>query len=491
MEGLVKHPIERWAPSITSDDLAYIIYTSGSTGKPKGVMLRHEGICNYLTAHPTNVLAYAVQADTERILSVTTISFDAALQDIGTAFFNGKTLVLATEEQANNPIELARLISGQRVDMVSGTPSRWLTWLTSGDFAEAIRYIRIARAGGEKFSGQLLELLKAKTSARIFNCYGPTETTVASNNKELTHAVSVTVGKPQLNVKEFVVDQDGNELPVGVVGELYIGGRGVARGYNNLDDMTRERFIAYQGERVYKSGDYAKWNADGDIVILGRTDNQIKLRGLRIELGEIENVMLKVEGLEKVVILIRKLNDKEHLCAYYTADRPIAPDALKAEISKSLTQYMVPTAYLQVDKMPMTPSGKTDVKALPEPVLAVSSAYEAPANPTEHIFCDIFASVLQIDKVGATDNFFESGGTSLVVTRVIIEADKAGLRITYGDVFAHPTPRQLARLVNGDKETDGQDEVADYDYGIINSLLKSNTLEAFKKERDCRWAMSC
>lgn len=481
VEGLVKHPIERWAPSITSDDLAYIIYTSGSTGKPKGVMLRHEGICNYLTAHPANVLAHAVQADTERILSVTTISFDAALQDIGTAFFNGKTLVLATEEQANNPIELARLISGQRIDMVSGTPSRWLTWLTSGDFAEAIRYIRIARAGGEKFSGQLLELLKAKTSARIFNCYGPTETTVASNNKELTHAVSVTVGKPQLNVKEFVVDQDGNELPVGVVGELYIGGRGVARGYNNLDDMTRERFIAYQGERVYKSGDYAKWNADGDIVILGRTDNQIKLRGLRIELGEIENVMLKVEGLEKVVILIRKLNDKEHLCAYYTADRPIAPDALKAEISKSLTQYMVPTAYLQVDKMPMTPSGKTDVKALPEPVLAVSSAYEAPANPTEHIFCDIFASVLQIDKVGATDNFFESGGTSLVVTRVIIEADKAGLRITYGDVFAHPTPRQLARLVNGDKETDGQDEVADYDYGIINSLLKSNTLEAFKK----------
>lgn len=167
MEGLVKHPIERWAPSITSDDLAYIIYTSGSTGKPKGVMLRHEGICNYLTAHPANVLAHAVQADTERILSVTTISFDAALQDIGTAFFNGKTLVLATEEQANNPIELARLISGQRIDMVSGTPSRWLTWLTSGDFAEAIRYIRIARAGGEKFSGQLLELLKAKTSARI------------------------------------------------------------------------------------------------------------------------------------------------------------------------------------------------------------------------------------------------------------------------------------------------------------------------------------
>ena len=183
---------------------------------------------------------------------------------------------------------------------------------------------------------------------------------MASNNAELTHAQFVTVGKPQLNVKEFIVDSDGNELPVGVVGELYIGGRGVARGYNNLDEMTRERFVDYKGERIYKSGDYAKW-------LLGRTDHQIKLRGLRIELGEIENVMLKVEGMKKVVIMIRKINDREHLCAYYTADREIAADALKAEISKSLTQYMVPTAYLQLAEMPMTPNGKTDVKALPNP----------------------------------------------------------------------------------------------------------------------------
>ena len=198
-------------------------------------------------------------------------------------------------------------------------------------------------------------------------------------------------------------------------------------GYNNLDEMTRERFVDYHGTRIYKSGDYAKWLPDGDVVILGRTDHQIKLRGLRIELGEIENVMLKVEGMKKVVILIRKINDKEHLCAYYTADREIAPDALKAEISKSLTQYMVPTAYLQLKEMPMTPNGKTDVKALPEPELAISSAQVEPANDTERAFCDIFADILQMDKVGATDNFFELGGTSLVVTRVIIEADKAGL----------------------------------------------------------------
>ena len=289
------------------------------------------------------------------------------------------------------------------------------------------------------------------------------------------------MGKPQLNVKEFIVDTDGNELPVGVVGELYIGGRGVARGYNNLEEMTRERFINYHNERVYKSGDYAKWLPDGDVVILGRTDHQIKLRGLRIELGEIENVMLKVKGMKKVVILIRKLNDKEHLCAYYTADREIAPEDLKAEIAKSLTQYMVPTAYLQLKEMPMTPNGKTDVKALPEPQLAVTSAYTEPVNETERIFCDIFANILQMDKIGATDNFFELGGTSLVVTRVIIEADKAGLHVAYGDVFAHPTPRQLARLITGGTENEGTDEVADFDYTPINTLLQRNTLNNFRR----------
>ena len=482
-ELLAESPSTPNIPSaqITPDDLAYLIYTSGSTGRPKGVMLRHEGICNYLYGHPANVFANGVLTDADRVLSVTTISFDAALQDIGMAYYNGKTLIVATEEQANNPLDLARLIQEQHINMVSGTPSRWQTWLTSDDFCKAISQVKICRAGGEKFSDALLQQMRSVTKARIFNCYGPTEITVASNNAELTNAEMVTVGKPQLNVKEFIVDADGNELPVGVVGELYIGGRGVARGYNNLDEMTRERFVEYHGERIYKSGDYAKWLPDGNVVILGRTDHQIKLRGLRIELGEIENVMLSVEGMKKVVIMIRKLNDKEHLCAYYTADHEIAPDALKAEISKRLTQYMVPTAYLQLKEMPMTPNGKTDVKALPEPQLAVSSAYVAPANDTEKAFCDIFAGILQMDKVGATDNFFELGGTSLVVTRVIIEADKAGLHVAYGDVFANPTPRQLASLITGEVVSDGPDEVADYDYTAINNFLQRNTLENFLK----------
>ena len=468
--------------SLTPDDLAYLIYTSGSTGRPKGVMLRHEGMCNYATALPANVEAYAVANAAESILAVTTISFDASLHEIAISLFNGLTLVLANEEQTKNPLDMADLIHEHHIGYVSATPSQWQTWIYSTEFVEAIRTVPIIRFGGEKLPESLLHQMQQLTPSRILNTYGPTETTVSSNIQELTHADRVTVGRPQLNVKEFVVDSDGNELPVGVVGELYIGGRGVARGYNNLDDMTRERFIDYHGTRIYKSGDYAKWAPDGDVFILGRKDHQIKLRGLRIELGEVENVIARVEGVKNVVIMIRQLSGKEHLCAYFTADRPIDITEMKAEISKSLTQYMVPTAYLQLEKMPMTPNGKTDLKALPEPQLAISGEYEAPANDTERTFCDIFAKILQMDRVGATDNFFELGGTSLVVTRVIIEADKAGLHVSYGEVFANPTPRKLACLITGESENTGQadDPVAAFDYTAINDLLQRNTLGFFR-----------
>lgn len=468
--------------SLTPNDLAYLIYTSGSTGRPKGVMLRHEGMCNYATALPANVEAYAVANAAESILAVTTISFDASLHEIAISLFNGLTLVLANEEQTKNPLDMAALIHEHHIGYVSATPSQWQTWIYSTEFVEAIRTVPIIRFGGEKLPESLLHQMQQLTPSRILNTYGPTETTVSSNIQELTHAERVTVGRPQLNVKEFVVDSDGNELPVGVVGELFIGGRGVARGYNNLDDMTRERFIDYHGTRIYKSGDYAKWAPDGDVFILGRKDHQIKLRGLRIELGEVENVIARVEGVKNVVIMIRQLSGKEHLCAYFTADRPIDITEMKAEISKSLTLYMVPTAYLQLEKMPMTPNGKTDLKALPEPQLAISGEYEAPANDTERTFCDIFAKILQMDRVGATDNFFELGGTSLVVTRVIIEADKAGLHVSYGEVFANPTPRKLACLITGESENTGQvdDPVAAFDYTAINNLLQRNTLGFFR-----------
>lgn len=475
-------PVE---PNITPQDLSYLIYTSGSTGKPKGVMLRHESIVSYLYNHPANTHIHALSETVHAFLCVTTFSFDMSLKEYGSAIYNGKTIVLASEEETTNAALLADLLRRTGADAFNATPSRMLQYMELPAFMEAIGQCKVIMCGGEKYADGLLDKLRAAApKARIFNTYGPTEITVSCNCKELTHTDRISVGRPLFNYKEFIVDVDGNELPVGVVGELYIGGIGVATGYNDLPEMTSERFINYKDTRIYKSGDYACWTEEGDVVILGRTDNQIKLRGLRIELGEVETAMTAISGIKNVVVKIGKIKGNEHLCAYFTADHLVDIAGLKEELGKTLTKYMVPTAYLQMEAMPLTPNGKTDVKALPEPQLAISGDYEAPASDTERAFCDIFAAVLQMDRVGATDNFFELGGTSLVVTGVIIEADKADLHVSYGDVFANPTPRLLARLVTGETvdavKAHKKDPVADFDYTAIDNLLERNSLGFFR-----------
>ena len=467
---------------VTPDDLVYLIYTSGSTGRPKGVMLRHEGICNYLQCHPANRHIYAIATEGHTYLSVTTLSFDMSLKEYGVAFFNGLTLVLTDETQSNNPIELARLFKETGADIFNATPSRLLNYMELPEFCEALRQCKCILSGGEAYSDKLLARLHELKPAHIFNTYGPTEITVSSNCAELTNTDHITIGEPLLNYTEFVVDVDGNELPVGVVGELYIGGAGVAKGYNNLEKQTKERFVKYQGIRCYRSGDYARWTPDGKVVILGRMDNQIKLRGLRIELGEVEAAICKVQGVKQAVVMVKKIDNVEHLTAYYTAERPIDIEEMKAEIGQTLTHYMVPTAYLQMDKFPLTPNGKTDVKHLPEPQLAkVGGDYVAPKNKAEEDFCGIFADILQLDKVSAADSFFDLGGTSLTVTRVMIEAQNLGYTVAYADIFKNVTPQQLARLVAGDTADASVDtEVTDYDYTKINALLANNTLDSFR-----------
>ncbi len=463
---------------VTPDDLAYLIYTSGSTGKPKGVMLRHEGICNYLTDHPVNRHVHALVTDAHIFLSVTTVSFDMSLKEIGTTLFNGLTLVFADENQANNPILLSELFERTHADAFNATPSRMLQYMELPAFCCALSKCNVIMCGGEKYPDGLLDRLREITHARIFNTYGPTEITVSSNGKELTQATEISVGRPLLNYREYIVDSDGNELPAGVVGELYIGGVGVAAGYNNLDEMTREHFIEYCGGRVYKSGDYARWTPDGDVMVLGRTDNQVKLRGLRIELGEVESAIVKTDGIKAAVVMIRKLRSSEHLCAYFTADRKIEIGELKEELKKTLAPYMVPTAYLQLESMPLTPNGKTDLKALPEPQLFLGGHGEAAANAVERRFCEIFAEILGLDNVGATDSFFDLGGTSLAVARIIIEANKSGFEVAYGDVFSNPSPRALAaKFITAEKEATADKEVEAYDYSSLQPILDANTLD--------------
>ncbi len=484
-------PLTNPEVEVDGDDLVYLIYTSGSTGRPKGVMLRHRAICNYLYPHPANIHIHSLIADNVKAyLSITTLSFDMSLKEYGAALHNGVTLVLASEQEVNNPMLLAALMERTGAEVINGTPSRLVSYMELPAFRQALSRCKSVWSGGEKYSDKLLKSLQAM-GLRIFNTYGPTEITVSSNGSELTHRPSVAVGRPLLNVREFIVDSDGNELPQGVVGELYIGGMGVAVGYNNLEEQTAERFITYkpqrgEPERVYKSGDYARWLADGEVDILGRTDHQVKLRGLRIELGEVESAISKVAGMTQVVVAIRTLGGKEHLSAWFTAERPIDIEQLKAEISRTLTHYMVPTAYLQLEHFPLTPNGKTDLKHLPEPLIAQSSGeYVAPRGKVESDMCEIFREVLEVERVGATDSFFELGGTSLSVTRVIIKANGMGYDVAYAELFNHPTPRSLAALIEGSDKSSASseeysdEEVSNYDYSAINEVLRANTLENF------------
>lgn len=484
VEKLMVWPDER-APQVQvrPTDLAYLIYTSGSTGTPKGVMLEHQGICNYVYNHEANIHVRAAVEDAHVMLSVTTVSFDMSLKETAVALCNGMTLVLASEEEANNPILLARLFERTGADAFNATPSRMLQYMELPALGTALQKCSVIMAGGEKYPLQLLQKLKSITKARIFNTYGPTEITVSSNAKELTDEEEINIGRPLLNYEEFIVDSAGNELPVGVVGELYIGGIGVARGYCNLEEMTAERFVDYKGKRVYKSGDYAMWTRRGDVVLLGRTDNQIKLRGLRIELGEIESNLTSYPGVKNAVVTIRKIQQTEHICAYYTAEEPILVEDIKEYLKKRLTAYMVPTAYLQMEALPVTLNGKTDLKALPEPVLAAAGEYVPPAGEAENIFCDIFAHVLGLPQVGTTDNFFDLGGTSLVVTRVIIAATEYNFEISYGDVFSYPTPRELAAVLSSTNPEQGErlEDLSRYAYEKLEPVLQANTLASFQQ----------
>jgi len=389
--------------TITPDDLAYLIYTSGSTGRPKGVMLRHEAICNYLYNHPANLHIHTLVSEgVKSYLCLTTLSFDMSLKEFGVALHNGLTCVLANEEETVNPVLLADLIKRTGVKALNATPSRLLGYMEIPEFEEAVANCKIVMSGGEKYSSTLLDKLRSIPGLRIFNTYGPTEITVSSNAAELTNTSYITIGQPLLNYHEWVVDPYGNELPVGVTGELYIGGIGVAKGYNNLPDKTADAFIEYKGMRTYKSGDYARWTRNGHIEILGRKDGQIKLHGLRIEIGEIESCINQYPGIRQSVVKVCHLNDDDYLVAYFTAKEQIDTEKLKTEISTKLTHYMVPSSFVQMDAFPLTPNGKTDVKNLPMPDIqpAVNDAPLSMAprvmNNLEKQLYDIVAGTLKL-----------------------------------------------------------------------------------------------
>ena len=476
-------------PDVHANNMAYLIYTSGSTGLPKGVILEHGNIANFAYPDPRNVCTYELVHNLEKenykVLSTTTVAFDVFQQELMGSLLNGVPMVFADDTEYKDPIEMMNLIHRSGANVYIATPSRLLQYLEIEAMQETMYGFKVYIHAGEPFSARLYELLSKNSNGKFFNMYGPTETTVYCNG-HLLESSDIHIGKELFNVHEMVMDFDSNPLPLNVIGELYIAGKGVSREYLNRPEKNAESYEVINGVRFYRSGDFVKVTEDGNYYVFGRMDNQIKLRGLRIEIGEIEVGLSKFPGIKSVAVVVKKIKGNDHLCAYFTVHDEykdenreengysINIDDLKASLAEKLVYYMVPTVYMELDEMPQTVNGKTDLRNLPEPVLITE--YVAPENDIEAFFASLFAEILGLDEVSATDNFFEIGGTSLLVTKITMEALNRNYNLSYGDVFSNPTPRALAEFILSDESFEKKEELS-YDYSQINELLKKNNLE--------------
>ena len=426
--------------------LAYTLYTSGSTGQPKGVQISRGNFANFLLA-----MEQALPLDNvQRYLALTTVTFDICGLELCLPLVRGGTVVLAEEDERQDPLLLARLIREQSVDLIQATPATW-AMLLQGD--RQVLEGRVALAGGEAVSAELASELKQHV-ARLINVYGPTETTVWSTQTPVdTLQLPVApIGRPLLNTRCHVLDEHLCEVPPGCVGELYIAGDGLARGYAGQPGLTAERFIADpfgHGGRLYRTGDLARWQPDGQLYYLGRTDDQIKLRGYRIELGEIEAVLLSHPQLLQAVVAVQG----EHLVAFWVAEPDAAPDeaAVREYLQARLPIYMVPTHLQALDRLPLNSNGKVDRKQLPrlQTVVGSTPATGRTLSASEALVAQIWASVLDVQDVPSDGHFFQLGGHSLMAAQVRARLREQGFEVPLRWLFETPVLAQLAERIEG------------------------------------------
>ncbi len=427
-------------------DLAYVIYTSGSTGKPKGVMIEHQAVNNFI-AGMVNEINFTPG---KTILALTTISFDIFVLETLVPLTKGLIVVIADEKTQTDPQLINEAVIKNKVEMLQTTPSR-LEMILSGNKTACLEQLNELMIGGEVFPETLLQRIKEQTNARIYNMYGPTETTVWSTVKDLSDTNEITIGQPIANTSIYILDQNNQLQPIGVAGELCIGGDGLARGYLNRPELTAKKFVANPfkpGERMYRTGDLARWMPDGNIEFLGRIDHQVKIRGYRIELGEIESRLLKHDSIKEAVVVAKEDNSSnKYLYAYFVAEQELTITELRDYLAQELPEYMIPSYFIQLDKLPMTPNGKLDRKALPEPDgnLNTGVEYEAPRNELEEKISVIWQEILGTERVGINDNFFHLGGHSLKAMQVVAKITDYTLTLT--DIFQYPTIAELSKHI--------------------------------------------
>lgn len=464
---------------VDGNDLSYIIYTSGSTGTPKGVMLNQVGLANMVKAM-YKVLDYLKEGNKHAIASVTSTPFDIFVYEIVVSLAHGLKVVMANNAEHRNPKLLDTLIRKHHVDVMTVTPSLMKINYDNREPNSALALVKNMVFGGEPLPEKFVNDLRALADdITIYNIYGPSEITVLSNVQNLNGEKEITIGPPIMNTQIHILDKNMKRVPIGVVGEIYISGIQVGRGYIGKEDLTKERFMdnPFGEGKIYKSGDIGRWTFDGKVQCLGRVDHQIKLRGLRIELGEIENVMQNISGVSASVVNKIEIDNKEVLCGYYVADSSVEEATVKETLRSALPYYMVPTYIIRLDEMPYTINRKIDRKSLPLPELNKTISNKKvnikELNSNEEKLLEIWKSILKVDHINIDDNFFDIGGDSISAINMQIEALKYGLTFEYADIFNYPTISQLSSKLPSPIDN----FMNNYDYSKVNEVLKRNTIE--------------
>ncbi|WP_433758772.1 non-ribosomal peptide synthase/polyketide synthase [Nocardia sp. CA-135398] len=429
--------------SLVAADAAYVIFTSGSTGRPKGVAVSHAAIVNRLVWMQDT---YSLTGD-DVVLQKTPATFDVSVWEFFWPLQVGARLVVARPDGHRDPAYLARVIRRERVSVAHFVPSMLVVFVAEPAAADCDS-LRLVFASGEALAPKPAHRLRELTGAAVHNLYGPTEAAVDVTSHEVTDVDvdTVPIGGPVFNTQVYVLDARLRPVPVGVTGELYLAGAQLARGYIGRPDLTSDRFVANpfgDGTRMYRTGDLVTWRADAVLEYLGRTDFQVKLRGLRIELGEIETALTAVDSIAQAVIVLR---DGQQLVAYVVVETGarVDPDALKSALSRQLPVYMVPSAFVVLDEFPLNASGKLDRKALPAPVFE-AAVFRAPVTATQEIVARTFAEVLNVELVGLDDDFFALGGNSLNATQVVARLGAAlDMRLPVRMLFEASTVVALA-----------------------------------------------
>jgi len=442
--------------TISPDNLAYVLYTSGSTGKPKGVSVSHRNVVNATLAR----LDY-YQQPIESFLWLSAMTFDSSIAGLFGTLSQGGRLVLPQDDAILDVKYLLQLITDHAVTHLLTVPSLYKALLGQIAPHQANR-LKAAIVAGEACHPDLVEMHgQVLPQVALFNEYGPTEATVWCSVHSIQPRATqrtIPIGRPIANTQIYLLDDDLNPVPVGVTGELYIGGMGITRGYLNNPELTADRFVPdpygqQTGARLYRTGDMARYRADGNIEYIGRTDHQIKIRGFRIELGEVEAALLQLEQVREAVAMVREDNLKNLQLVAYLVGNDQAPDieTVRTQLKTRLPDYMIPSAFVYLDSLPLTENGKIDRKALPAPDLSdqLTHEYVAPRNPIEAKLAEIWVEVLGVEKVGVHDNFFELGGDSILSIQIISRARQFGIAITSKTFFQHQTVGALAENIAG------------------------------------------